>query len=168
MTKNTIKSWRFIGDDGTFRLDAPHRTSYLYFPLVNEAGMMSVVTPTLHGDLYRWLTGSASWYLLTLLTEVFGVRGHLGDLVLAPKLVASQFDARGEAAVRAQFAGRDLEVIYHNPRRLEYDAYVIRRIVMDGVDLPVTREGQGVRIGREVITDLNTKAPQRLDVELGS
>lgn len=24
-----------------------HRTSYLYFPLVNEAGMMSVVTPTL-------------------------------------------------------------------------------------------------------------------------
>ena len=45
--------------------------------------------------------------------------------------------------------------------------YAIRRIVVDGVELPVTREGQGVRIGREVITDLNTGMTQRLDVELG-
>ena len=51
MTENTQLGWRFTGDDGTFRLDAPHRTSYLYFPLVNEAGMMSTVTPTLHGDV---------------------------------------------------------------------------------------------------------------------
>jgi len=50
MTQDTITGWRFIDDDGTFCLDAPHRTSYLYFPLVNEAGMMSAVTPTLHGD----------------------------------------------------------------------------------------------------------------------
>ena len=70
--------------------------------------------------LYPWLTGSASWYLLTLLNEVYGVRGNLGDLVLAPKLVAVQFDDRGEAAVRTQFAGCDLEIVYHNPRRLEY------------------------------------------------
>ena len=34
-----------------FTLNDPHRTSYLYFPLVNEAGMMSVITPTLHGDI---------------------------------------------------------------------------------------------------------------------
>ncbi len=117
--------------------------------------------------LYPWLTGSASWYLLTLLNEVFGVRGKLGDLVLAPKLVAAQFDDRGEAAVRTQFAGCDLEIVYHNPRRLEHGAYAIRRIVVDGVELPVTREGQGVRIGREVITDLNTRMTQRLDIELG-
>ena len=50
MTENTVAGWRFTDDDATFRLDAPHRTSYLYFPLVNEAGMMSAVTPTLHGD----------------------------------------------------------------------------------------------------------------------
>ncbi len=117
--------------------------------------------------LYPWLTGSASWYLLTLLTEVFGVRGNLGDLVLAPKLVAAQFDARGEAAVRTQFAGRDLDIVFHNPLRLEVGAYVIRRIVVDGVELPVTREGQGVRIGREVINGLDTAMAHRLDVELG-
>src|SRR5512133_2980433 len=45
-----IKPWTFIDKNGTFHLDDPHKTSYLYFPLVNEAGMMSSVTPTLHGD----------------------------------------------------------------------------------------------------------------------
>ncbi len=45
-----MTDWQFTGDDGSFRLESPHRTSYLYFPLVNEAGMMAAVTPTLHGD----------------------------------------------------------------------------------------------------------------------
>jgi len=48
-TMNTI-SWTFIDERGTFILKDPHLTNYLYFPLVNEAGMMSSVTPTLHGD----------------------------------------------------------------------------------------------------------------------
>ena len=50
MVKDTIGNWQFTDDDGSFLLESPHRTNYLYFPLVNEAGMMSVVTPTLHGD----------------------------------------------------------------------------------------------------------------------
>ena len=52
--------------------------------------------------MYPWLTGSASWYLLTLLTEVFGVKGDLGDLVLEPKLVAAQFDSQGDATIRTR------------------------------------------------------------------
>src|SRR5512141_376373 len=47
---NATQPWHFIDRDGTFHLDDPQRTNYLYFPLVNEAGMMSVVTPGLHGD----------------------------------------------------------------------------------------------------------------------
>ncbi|RPJ17691.1 MAG: cellobiose phosphorylase, partial [Chloroflexi bacterium] len=45
-----ITGWEFIDTQGTFKLSNPHRSSYLYFPLVNEAGMMSSVTPTLNGD----------------------------------------------------------------------------------------------------------------------
>ena len=44
-------NWQFINTEGTFRLQNPHLSNYLYFPLVNEAGMMSVITPTLHGDI---------------------------------------------------------------------------------------------------------------------
>ena len=122
--------------------------------------------------MYPWLTGSASWFLLTLLNEAFGVQGDLGDLVLAPKLVASQFDDRGQAAVRTEFAGRDLEIVYHNPSRLECGAYAVRRVVLDGVDLPVASQGQfahlgGIRIAREIIAGLQAEGTHRLNVELG-
>ena len=45
------QSWTFIDDDGTFELFSPELTSALYFPLVNQSGMMSSITPTLHGDI---------------------------------------------------------------------------------------------------------------------
>jgi cellobiose phosphorylase len=45
-----MTTWNFIDGQGTFELHAPHRTSALYFPLVNEAGMMSAVSPLLNGD----------------------------------------------------------------------------------------------------------------------
>ncbi len=46
-----MNQWRFLDEWGTFELDEPQQTSYLYFPLVNEARMMASITPTLHGDL---------------------------------------------------------------------------------------------------------------------
>jgi hypothetical protein len=46
-----IKGWRFIDKRGTFELPDPQYTNYLYFPLLNEAGMISSITPTLNGDI---------------------------------------------------------------------------------------------------------------------
>ena len=48
-TKNS--SWNFIGKNGEFTLENPHKTSGLYFPLANENGMMSSITPLLAGDI---------------------------------------------------------------------------------------------------------------------
>lgn len=62
--------------------------------------------------MYHYLTGAASWYLMTMLTEMYGIRGCYGDLVLEPKLLAEQFDENGEAAANLTFAGRKLCVIY--------------------------------------------------------
>ena len=36
--------------------------------------------------LYSYLTGVASWYMLTMITSVYGVHGELGDLVIEPAL----------------------------------------------------------------------------------
>ena len=55
--------------------------------------------------LYAYLTGAASWYMLTIITEVFGVKGSFGDLVIEPKLVKEQFDDDGNAGVHLEFAG---------------------------------------------------------------
>ena len=55
--------------------------------------------------MYHYLTGAASWYLFTMITEVFGVRGVFGNLLVHPKLLAEQFDEAGTASVSVTFAG---------------------------------------------------------------
>jgi cellobiose phosphorylase len=77
--------------------------------------------------MYPFLTGSASWYLLTLLTEVFGVKGRLGDLVLAPRFAARQSD---KASVSIRFAGKALEIEYH--RSQSGKSGLIKRVEVNG------------------------------------
>ncbi|NQU19372.1 hypothetical protein HQ550_04370, partial [bacterium] len=43
--------WKFIDNSGTFIAKDPQNISYLYFPLANEAGIMSSITPMLRGDI---------------------------------------------------------------------------------------------------------------------
>ncbi len=62
--------------------------------------------------MYHYLTGAASWYLMTVLTEMFGIHGHFGDLVFEPKLMEEQFDVNGRASAEFVFAGKKLRVIY--------------------------------------------------------
>ncbi len=117
--------------------------------------------------VYPWLTGSASWYLLTLLTEAFGVRGHLGDLVLDPKLMIGQFDAQDEATVGTQFADRQLAIVYRNPQRLAAAAAQVQDVTIDGEVCATEREGRTVRLRRSMIESLAPTLPHRLVVTLG-
>jgi hypothetical protein len=103
--------------------------------------------------LYHYLTGSASWYVLTLLTQAFGVRGEGGNLVLAPKLVPSQFDKKGEASVQTVFAGVKLKVTYLNSKRKSYDAFQITSLKSGAEEIPFTRlTPKEILIQREVLT----------------
>lgn len=87
--------------------------------------------------MYHYLTGAASWYLLTVLTQMFGVRGRYGDLMLEPKLLSGQFDAKGEASVRTLFGGRMIEVVYHNREEADYGRYAIAACRINGEEYPV-------------------------------
>jgi cellobiose phosphorylase len=117
--------------------------------------------------MYPYLTGSASWFLLTLLTQAFGVRGDLGNLVLDPKLVREQFDASGQAGVTTLFAGRRLDVVYHNPDRLDYGVYQIKAIKLNGKSTVFERQGNAVVMARDAIVALVERQSHRLDVALG-
>ncbi len=85
--------------------------------------------------LYHYLTGAASWYLLTVLTENFGVRGNAGDLLIEPKLVREQFDDKGEARVLFPFMGHQFEVRYKNSKLKDYGEYVLGQVLIDGTCL---------------------------------
>lgn len=83
---------------------------------------------------YHYLTGSASWLLLTVLTQMFGVRGESGDLIIQPKLVKEQFDEDGIACVNTDFGGKYLEVRFINRNRLDYSQYAIKCLKINGED----------------------------------
>jgi len=118
------------------------------------------------GGMYPYLTGSASWYLLTMLSEVLGVKGRFGDLVLEPKLMLEQFDANGRASVLTLFAGRKLKVTYHNPDRLPWGVYTIAGIRLDGEKAPYERQGRAAVLLQETITALAAERVHTLEVFL--
>jgi cellobiose phosphorylase len=113
--------------------------------------------------MYTYLTGSASWYLLTLLTEVYGIKGVLGDLHLAPKLLASQFNASAQAVVHTLFAGKKLSVYYENAQNLNFGEYKIGQVCVEGEhELLSERTTEGVKIQRHLLASLPEKAVLRV------
>jgi cellobiose phosphorylase len=116
--------------------------------------------------MYPYLTGSASWYLLTLVTEVYGVKGDMGDLALRPKLVKAQFDEVGAAEVGTLFAGRRLRVVYRNPSRLDYGDYRIQEVKLDDRRIPFESRAGATLLPRHTITELDPEATHVLEVRL--
>lgn len=103
--------------------------------------------------MYHYLTGAASWYMLTVITEVFGIHGEIGDMVISPKLLKEQFDSEGNAGLWLQFAGKKFHVVFKNPGGLTYGDYQIKSAVCDG-QLEFGRCGEQVCLDRKMIDSL--------------
>ncbi len=128
-------------------------------------GIPEYVNPRGRG-MYPYLTGSASWYLLTLVNEVFGVKGRRGALWLEPRLVAAQFNAEGKAAIHTQFAGRQLHIVYHNPERLEYGHYTIEAVMLDSEPVTFESRGHAAVLPRATLLALSEGELHTLEVQL--
>lgn len=115
--------------------------------------------------LYAYLTGAASWYMLTMITEVFGVRGDLGDLVIAPALMPEQYNENGQASLTMEFAGRKLEICICNPEKKLPSEYKIKTVWCDEKEMK-NKQSTCVRIDRELLEKLSVKETHRIKVEL--
>lgn len=116
--------------------------------------------------LYHYLTGSASWLLLTMVTQVYGVRGKLGDLVLAPKLMPEQFNQAGKASISTIFADRELKISYSNPNRLSYQDYKIKSVLLNNKEIEF-KLSEEVLIERKLLNSLSETETIELTVKLG-
>jgi len=115
---------------------------------------------------YHYLTGAASWLILTSLTEVFGICGERGDLTLSPKLVKDEFAGKTEVYVSCQFAGKNLTVLYFNENALDYGQYRIKAVTLN--DQAVDHEQLSsckIKIKRDVL--LSSVKDVKLCVILG-
>ncbi|TVQ97562.1 MAG: cellobiose phosphorylase [Spirochaetaceae bacterium] len=107
--------------------------------------------------LYCYLTGSASWYLLTVVTRMFGVRGSWGDLVLDPQLEAAQWNGGATVSVSTCFRGRQLRVEYANPANLDAGDYRVGAVLLNGSPVEFRRNAAGDAAG---VTIPGTSLPE--------
>lgn len=145
--------WRVL--DGLYRQSQDFSKSRIY------PGIPEYFNPRGRG-MYPYLTGSASWYMLTLLTEAYGVKGDLGDLCLAPKLVRDQFAGSDRLRVETRFAGRSVEVLYLNPDQLSFGEYVIDSVRVNDADKPVLEGASTIRFARSEVA----RWPDEVQIEV--
>lgn len=116
--------------------------------------------------MYLYLTGSASWFVLTMLTQSFGVKGQDGDLLIEPKLCMEQFKKCGVITVNRAFAARRLKISFLNPKKLEYGKYKIIKAALNSQAIQ-SHEPQSILIKRTAILDLPKDKAHSLNIELG-
>ncbi|NLM12140.1 MAG: cellobiose phosphorylase [Epulopiscium sp.] len=114
--------------------------------------------------MYHYLTGAASWLMLTLIQQVFGVVGKMGDLTFEPKLLKCQFNEKSRAGIFFDFGERHFHVEYVNEEGLDYGEY---RVVKVEGNLGKDFIENNLVIKREVIESLQKDKVYELTVTLG-
>ncbi|MEA4883437.1 MAG: cellobiose phosphorylase [Clostridia bacterium] len=117
--------------------------------------------------VYHYLTGSASWLLITMISEAYGVRGAMGDLLFCPRLLADEFDSSGCAGVQCVHADRRLWIEYHNQHHKQYGEYRVTAVTVDGAELSFKLTSRGALAPRSAIEALDSQCEHRIRVELG-
>ena len=56
------------------------------------------------------MTGSSSWFLMTLITEIYGVKGEMGMLKIEPKLSSNYFDENNQSVISTIFSTYKIKV----------------------------------------------------------
>ena len=105
--------------------------------------------------MYHYLSGSASWFILTQLTQVFGLRGEGGDLILSPKLLKEEFDRESKASLQCSFAGKRIALTYLNENKLDYGEYQIKSLTLNDQPIDFKKVSSNtVKIKKEILEKL--------------
>ncbi|MFA4984191.1 MAG: cellobiose phosphorylase [Candidatus Omnitrophota bacterium] len=116
--------------------------------------------------MYSYLTGSASWMVFTFLTEVFGVKGSYGDLMIEPKLTALQFKDNDGIAVKASFLKRSLEIRFINKGRKDFGSYRIRLAKINGSAIKENNAANSIVIPRRKFLSLTGSGKNIIEIIL--
>jgi len=116
--------------------------------------------------MYSYLTGSASWFVLAMVTQGFGVRGSYGDLLIEPKLSKEQFKDTVVIGIDRCFAGKNLRINFYNPKKLPATGYKIVKATLNSCDLAL-KETRSLLIGRKTILNLPSAKLNIINIILG-
>ena len=140
-TRGFVKEgWKVLGT--LYRHAADLQNSRIY------PGIPEYFDPKGRG-VYHYLTGAASWLMLTVLTEMFGVKGDYGDMRFEPKLTEDQFDKNGRAEVRFEFNGRKGDLIYRKNKGIsKVSSVTVDGKIVEGITdvLPKDKIGDVIEV----------------------
>ncbi len=115
-------------------------------------GIPEYINPKGRG-MYHYLTGSASWYILTEVTEVFGIKGDFGSLVIEPKLLKEQFDDLGLAKITTLINEKLTNISFINKNNLDFGEYKIAKVFDDKYEVDFIDTEYGVKILTNIKTE---------------
>jgi len=117
-------------------------------------GIPEYISPDGRG-MYHFLTGSASWVIITLVEQIFGVYGSFGDFVFRPHLRSHHF-MDTLASLHVLFNGKTLLIQYMNPNKLDYGHYEISEVRCNNKLLETKKDAftlkKGTVLESEIIT----------------
>lgn len=115
--------------------------------------------------MYAYLTGSASWFLLSMAEEAFGLRGQDGDLVIEPQFYPGQFKVKA-VSIKRDFAGRKLEVRFFGLNKQLKRDFRILSASLNKKQLFLNKPHL-ITIRKSTFLALARKKANRLDIALG-
>lgn len=123
-------------------------------------GIPEYIAPDGRG-MYHFLTGSASWVIITLVEQVFGIYADFGDFIIKPHLRAHHF-RDGEASLNVLFQGKNKLIRFLNPEHLDYGEYEIKNAMCE--DTVLEHQNNRVKLPKqgnlgegEIIIELGEK-----------
>jgi cellobiose phosphorylase len=84
--------------------------------------------------MYPYLTGSASWMLKLLRSEVFGINFEYGTLKLNPKLRNSDF-VNNKTSITTYLFKKLRTITYFNPKNLDFGFYKISKVIVNSQEI---------------------------------
>ena len=111
--------------------------------------------------MYHYLTGSASWLILVVVEEMFGVYAKFGNYFFEPKLVKTQFDKNGIASINTLLNNKKVKVSYINKKHLDYGKYQINEVYVNG-KLVFNGKSKSFTLNKDLIDSTN-----KIEIVLG-
>ena len=86
--------------------------------------------------VYHYLTGAASWYMLTMVTEAFGVHGKQVTLSFIQKVLQNN-STKMDVQV-SQLNLLIIQIHYDNPNQKDFGKYIIKKATCDSQEIDIT------------------------------
>ncbi len=115
--------------------------------------------------MYSYLTGSASWLILIVITQMYGIRGDYGDLIINPKLTLNQF-INNKTSINTIFQNINLQITFINNNNQKYGSYSITKYTIQGKENILNSPNKEIKISISELSRLKKDNIIEIDIFL--